>query len=157
MTDAIAVYDQRMHSIIDSDAKLEKLGEGAKHTEGSVYIAEDDSVIFSDVSGNKLFRWSATDGVSVIREPSYYQNGNYLDLQGRLVACSHGLRAIIRREHNGEWQVLCDRYQNNRLNSPNDLVVKSDGTIWFSDPPFGRDPATSVLNLNCRTHDLDNL
>ena len=137
MAETIAVYDQRMHSIIDPDAKLEKLADGAKHTEGPVYVPEDDSVIFSDVSGNKLFRWNATDGLSVIREPSYYQNGNYRDLQGRLVACSHGQRAIIRREHNGEWVVLCDRYQNNRLNSPNDLIVKSDGTIWFSDPPFG--------------------
>ena len=137
MKDAIAVYDQRMHSIIDPDAKLEKLADGAQHTEGPVYFPEDDSVIFSDVRGNKLLRWSATDGVSVIREPSYYQNGNYRDLSGRLVACSHGQRAIIRREDNGEWIVLCDRYQNNRLNSPNDLVVKSDGTIWFTDPPFG--------------------
>lgn len=137
MTDAIAVYDPRMHSIIASDTKLEKLADGAKHTEGPVYIPEEDSVIFSDVSGNKLLRWSARDGVSVIREPSEYQNGNCLDLSGRLVSCSHGQRAIIRREQNGEWIVLCDRYQNNRLNSPNDLVVKSDGTIWFTDPPFG--------------------
>lgn len=137
MSKAIAVYDPRMHSLISADAQLEKLAGGAKHSEGPVYFPEDDSVIWSDVSGNCLFRWSAEDGVSIIRQPSYYQNGNYRDLEGRLVACSHGQRAIVRREHNGEWRVLCDRYQNHRLNSPNDLVVKSDGTIWFTDPPFG--------------------
>lgn len=133
----LAVYDRRMHSIIDLDAKLEKLADGAQHSEGPVYFPEDDSVIFSDVSGDRLFRWSA-NGVNTIRESGfYYQNGNYRDLEGRLVSCSHGKRAIIRREHNGDWKILCDRYQNNRLNSPNDLVVKSDGTIWFTDPPFG--------------------
>ena len=139
MSNAIAIYDERMHSIIDADAKLEKLADGAKHTEGVVYLPEDDSVIFSDVSGDRLFRWSRVDGVSIIRESSYYyHNGNYLDLQGRLVSCSHGKRSLVRREHSGEWITLCDRYQNNRLNSPNDLVVKSDGTIWFTDPPLDR-------------------
>ncbi|KST66882.1 SMP-30/gluconolactonase/LRE family protein [Mastigocoleus testarum] len=137
MAQVIAVYDQRMHSLISVDAKLEKIADGAKHSEGPVYFPEDDSVIWSDVTGNRLFHWSAEDGVSIIREPSHYQNGNYRDLEGRLVACSHGQRAIIRREKNGEWVVLVDRYQNYRLNSPNDLVVKSDGTIWFTDPPFG--------------------
>ena len=137
MSQTIAVYDSRMHSAIEPDAKLEKLADCAEHSEGPVYLAEDDSVIFSDVIGNRLFRWSRKDGVSIIREPSYYQNGNYQDRQGRLVACSHGQRAIIRREYNGEWRVLCDRYQDKRLNSPNDLIVKSNGTIWFSDPPFG--------------------
>lgn len=111
MSGAIAIYDLRMNSIIDPDAKLEKLADVAKHSEGPVYFPEDDSVIFSDVSGNKLFRWSAGDGVSIIREPSYHQNGNYRDLEGRLIACSHGQRAIIRREHNGEWRILCDQFE----------------------------------------------
>ncbi|HEY9598870.1 MAG TPA: SMP-30/gluconolactonase/LRE family protein, partial [Cyanophyceae cyanobacterium] len=74
---------------------------------------------------------------SVLRDPSDYQSGNYRDLEGHLVACSSGLRAIIRQEHDGEWKILVDRYQGTRLNSPNDLVVKSDGTIWFTDPPYG--------------------
>ncbi|MCC0175507.1 SMP-30/gluconolactonase/LRE family protein [Waterburya agarophytonicola K14] len=138
MSNLIAIFDQRMYSIIDPNANLEKLVGGAKHTEGAVYVPEDDSVIFSDVSGDRLLRWNAVDGVSLIHELSYYyHNGNYLDLEGRLVSCSHGKRAIMRREHSGEWVILGDRYQNNRFNSPNDLVVKSDGTIWFTDPPFG--------------------
>ena len=101
------------------------------------HFHEDDNVVWSDAHGNRLLQWSPTDNVSVLRDPSDYQSGNYRDLEGRLVACSSGLRAIIRREDNGEWKVLVDRYQGKCLNSPNDLVVKSDGTIWFTDPPYG--------------------
>ena len=138
MNQKIAVYNPRIDSIVAADAKMEKLISGAKHTEGPVYLPNDDSVVFSDVSGDRLWRWSDTDGVSIIRQSEYYyHNGNALDSQGRIVSCSHGKRAIVRREHNGEWQIICDRYQKNRLNSPNDLVVKSHGTIWFTDPPFG--------------------
>ena len=158
MPDTIAIYDPRMHLIIAPAAKLKKLAGGAKHSEGAVYLPQDDSVIFSDVSGDRLFRWSAADGVSIIRESGfYYQNGNYLDLEGRIVSCSHGKRAIIRQEHNGEWQVICDRcldarslapyvdagshrYQNNRLNSPNDLVVKSDAARSWEASPLRRFP-----------------
>ena len=103
----------------------------------------------------------------MIREPSHYQNGNYLDLSGRLVSCSHGQRAIICREDDGTWRILCDRYQGNRLNSPNDLVVKSDGTIWFTDPPFGltqpvegyggnqEQAGSFVFRFDRRTQELD--
>ncbi len=133
----LIVYDARLCDLISPDAELEKLVGGAKHSEGPVYLPDDDSVIWSDVSGNRLLRWSVQDGTQIIRDPSDYQNGNCLDQEGRLVSCSHGQRAIIRREYTGDWRVLVDRYQGNRLNSPNDLVVKSDGTIWFTDPPFG--------------------
>ena len=137
MAEAIAIYDDRMRELIRPEASLEKLVEGAVHSEGPVYFQEDDSIIWSDAHDNRLLRWSAREGVSVLRNPSDYQNGNYRDLEGRLVSCSGGLRAIIRRDYDGQWRVLCDRYQGKRLNSPNDLVVKSDGTIWFTDPPYG--------------------
>ncbi|MBD2496284.1 SMP-30/gluconolactonase/LRE family protein [Nostoc sp. FACHB-280] len=137
MAETIEIYDDRLRAIVPTDASLEKLANGAVHSEGPVYIPEDDSVIWSDAHGNRLLRWSPADHVSVLRDPSDYQSGNYRDLEGRIVACSSGLRAIIRREHNGKWKVLCDRYNGKRLNSPNDLVVKSDGTIWFTDPPYG--------------------
>ncbi|MFN6529108.1 SMP-30/gluconolactonase/LRE family protein [Nostoc sp. ChiSLP03a] len=137
MPEAIEIYDDRLRAIVRPEASLQKLANGAVHSEGPVYFHEDDSVVWSDAHGNRLLRWSPTDNVTVLRDPSDYQSGNYRDLEGRLVACSSGLRAIIRREHNGEWKVLVDRYQNKRLNSPNDLVVKSDGTIWFTDPPYG--------------------
>lgn len=136
-SNVIEIYDDRMRGLIRPDASLQKLTDGAVHSEGPVYFQEDDSVIYSDAHDNRLLRWSVSDGVSVLRNPSDYQNGNYRDLEGRLVSCSCGLRAIIRREDDGEWKVLCDRYQGKRLNSPNDLVVKQDGTIWFTDPPYG--------------------
>ncbi|MGV0108207.1 Gluconolactonase [Nostoc sp. DSM 114160] len=137
MLEAIEIYDDRLRAIVRPDALLQELANGAVHSEGPVYFHEDDSVVWSDAHGNRLLRWSPTDKVTVLRDPSDYQSGNYRDLEGRLVACSSGLRAIIRREDNGEWKVLVDRYQSKRLNSPNDLVVKSDGTIWFTDPPYG--------------------
>ena len=137
MSEGITIYDDRFESLLQPDSKLQKLAEGTIHGEGPVYFHEDDSVIWSDAHDNRLLRWSPTDGDRVIRQPSDYQSGNYRDLEGRLVSCSSGQRAVIRREHDGQWQVLVDRYQGSRLNSPNDLVVKSDGTIWFTDPSFG--------------------
>ncbi|ARV58369.1 gluconolactonase [Nostocales cyanobacterium HT-58-2] len=137
MPEAIEIYEERMRALIRPKASLQKLANGAAHSEGPVYFHEDNSVVWSDAHGNRLLRWSASDNVSVLRDPSDYQSGNYRDLEGRLVACSSGLRAIIRREHDGEWKILVDRYQGKHLNSPNDLVVKSDGTIWFTDPPYG--------------------
>jgi gluconolactonase len=133
----VELYDKRMRELIHPEASLQKLADGAVHSEGPVYFPEDDSIVWSDDHGNRLLRWSAKDGVTVLRDPSDYQNGNYRDLEGRIVACSGGLRAITRQEKDGQWHVLCDRYQGKRLNSPNDLVVKSDGTIWFTDPPYG--------------------
>ncbi|MER3432022.1 MAG: gluconolactonase [Leptolyngbya sp. ERB_1_1] len=137
MTEAIEVYDDRMWAIVYPNAELKRIADGAVWSEGPVYFHEDDSVVWSDAHGNRLLRWSAADGVSVLRDPSHYQSGNYRDQEGRLVSCSAGDRAIIRREHNGEWITLVDRYQGKRFNSPNDLVVKRDGTIWFTDPPYG--------------------
>ena len=137
MFEAIEIYDARFKSLLHPNSKLQKLTDGAVHGEGPVYFHEDDSVVWSDAHDNRLLRWSPTDGNSVIRQPSHYQSGNYRDLEGRLVSCSQGQRAIIRREHDGRWQVLVDRAWGQRFNSPNDLVVKSDGTIWFTDPSFG--------------------
>jgi len=137
MTEAIEIYDDRMRAIVHPNAELKKIADGAVWSEGPVYFHEDDSVVWSDAHGDRLLRWSAGEGVSVLRDPSHYQSGNYRDREGRLVSCSAGDRAIIRREHDGQWITLVDRYQSKRLNSPNDLVVKSDGTIWFTDPPYG--------------------
>ncbi|WP_013334692.1 SMP-30/gluconolactonase/LRE family protein [Gloeothece verrucosa] len=137
MPEAIEIYDDRMVSLMGQVNVVEKIADSAVWSEGPVYIQEDDSIIWSDAHGNRLLRWSVKDGVTVLRDPSDYQSGNYRDKEGRIVACSSGLRAIIRQEHDGEWKILVDRYQNKRLNSPNDLVVKSDGTIWFTDPTYG--------------------
>lgn len=137
MVQTVEIYDDRMASLISPTAQLETLATGADHTEGPVYFPEDDSVIFSDVSGNQLLQWRAGAGALPLPMAPDYPNGSCRDSEGRLITCSHGKRAVLRREHNGEWQVLVDTYRRDRLNSPNDVIAKSDGTLWFTDPPFG--------------------
>jgi gluconolactonase len=166
MLNVIESYDARMAAIVQPDAALHRVADGAVWSEGPVYFAEDDSVVWSDAHGNRLLRWSAR-GVEVLRQPSHYQSGNYRDLEGRLISCSSGQRAIIRREHDGEWKILADRYRGKRFNSPNDLVVKRDGTIWFTDPPYGltqpnqgyggeqEQPGCFVYRFNPETNKVD--
>ncbi|MBD2821790.1 SMP-30/gluconolactonase/LRE family protein [Xenorhabdus sp. 42] len=116
---------------------LEKLCSPAIWAEGPVWIPDEKAVIFSDVKGNKMFRWSEDDGVSVWRENSHYANGNALDNEGRLITCEHGRRGISRTEKNGSVTMLVDKIDGKRFNSPNDVAVRSDGTVWFTDPPYG--------------------
>ena len=130
-------FDPRFGALLKPGEKLERLATGAIWSEGPVYFHEDESVIWSDIPNNRLLRWSAKEGTSVWRQPSNFENGHYRDLEGRLLSCEHGGRCISRTELDGRKIVLVDRYQGKRLNSPNDLVVKSDGTIWFTDPPYG--------------------
>jgi len=131
------MFDERCHALVPEGATLEKLGTGALWAEGPVYLPAADAVLWSDIPNNRMLRWSANDGLTVWRAPSNFVNGNTLDSDGNVVHCSHGARAILRTEHDGSVTTLVDRYMGMRLNSPNDLVVKSDGTIWFTDPPYG--------------------
>lgn len=133
----IEIHDVRMLSVLSPDSALERLCGGAEWGEGPVWLDAQQCVLWSDIPNNRLLRWSAADGMTVFRAPAEFTNGNYLDREGRLVSCSHGRRAIERTEADGSVMVLVDRHGAGRLNSPNDLVVKSDGTIWFSDPPYG--------------------
>ena len=135
--EGIIQFDERFNTLLKADAKLVRLATGAIWSEGPVYFHEDDSVIWSDIPNNRLLRWSARDGMTVWRQPSNFENGHYRDFEGRLLSCEHGGRCISRTEPDGRKVILVDRYQGKRLNSPNDLVVKSDGTIWFTDPPYG--------------------
>ena len=119
--------------LVSPDATPERLGGGATWSEGPLWLPADEAVIWSDIPGNRILRWSAATGeVTVDRTGVEFTNGRTLDLEGRVVTCSHGRRAI---ERDGE--VLVDHYGTTRLNSPNDVVVASDGTIWFTDPPYG--------------------
>lgn len=133
----IEIYDPRMRALVRPDSRLVWLAGGATWSEGPVYIAEEDAVIWSDIPGNRLLRWSAKDGLSEYLKPARFHNGHYRDLEGRLLACSHGERAIKRLEADGSWSTVVSHHQGKRFNSPNDLVVKSDGTIWFTDPDYG--------------------
>lgn len=137
MKSAFEVYDDMFKDLLPAGEKPRRLASPAVWAEGPVWLPEEDAVVFSDVKGNRMFRWSAAEGAAVFREPSNYNNGNTLDREGRIVSCEHGRRAIARTERNGRVTVLVDKYDGRRLNSPNDVVVKSDGSIWFSDPPYG--------------------
>ncbi len=135
--EGIEVFDSSMGALLLPDSKLVKHCTGCIWAEGPVYFAEGEYLLWSDIPNNRMLRWSDADGMSVFREPANFTNGHTRDLQGRLVSCEHGGRRISRTEEDGSITVLVDNYQGKKLNSPNDLVVKSDGTIWFTDPPYG--------------------
>jgi gluconolactonase len=134
--EGIEQFDPRMKALVLPESRLEKLASGATWSEGPVYFHEDDSLIWSDIPQNRLLRWSR-DGLSEYLKPAHFQNGHYRDREGHLIACSHGRRCIERLGEDGLWYMLVDSFQGKRLNSPNDVVVKSDGTIWFTDPSYG--------------------
>lgn len=136
------IRDDRFSSLIIGHARLEKLWTGARWSEGPVYVPAARHLIWSDIPNNRLLRFNEDDGsVSVFAHPVGYHNGHTLDHQGRIIACEHGGRRVSRLEHDGQWRGLCDRVEEHRFNSPNDIVVKSDGTIWFTDPTYGIDSA----------------
>ncbi len=119
-------------------AAIERLGTGFRWAEGPVWFGDARHLLMSDIPNNRIVKWDeATGQVSDYRRPSDYANGNTRDRQGRLVTCEHGGRRVVRTEHDGTITVLMDRFEGKRLNAPNDVVVKSDGSIWFTDPPFG--------------------
>jgi gluconolactonase len=132
-----AINMTHFEQLVPPDARLERLATGAVWSEGPAYFAHDDSLVWSDIPNNRLLRWSVQDGMTVWRSPANFENGHYFDAENRLLSCEHGRRCISRTEHDGSVMVLVDRFEGKRLNSPNDLVVKSDGTIWFTDPPYG--------------------
>jgi len=117
---------------------VERLATGLSWSEGPVWFGDGRYLIWSDISNNRMMRWDeATGAVGVFRSPSNHSNGNTRDRQGRLISCEHLTRRVTRTEYNGEITVLADRFEGKRLNSPNDVVVKSDDSIWFTDPMYG--------------------
>ena len=135
MIDAAATQDKPIPAMIESRAP-EKVATGFKFTEGPVWSPQG-YLLFSDIPGDRIHKWSEKDGLKVWREPSGNSNGLTFDRQGRLIACEHGNRRVSRTEPDGKVATLADRWQGKRLNSPNDVVVRGDGTIFFTDPPYG--------------------
>ena len=134
------VLDERFKQCVSMSARVERLYEGARWSEGPAYFPAGRYLIWSDIPNDRILRWDETTGaVGVFRQPAGYTNGHTVDRQGRLVSCEHGNRRVSRTEPDGSLTVIADRYQGKRLNSPNDVVVKSDGSIWFTDPAYGID------------------
>lgn len=138
----LILFDDSAKRIFFAHSELEKVATGAAWGEGPVWINEAQSLIWSDIPNNRILRWSELDGLSVWRDHADFTNGHCRDLEGNILHCSHGQRAIIRTQLIDGLEQTVDEtlvrlYQGRRLNSPNDVIVKSDSTIWFTDPPYG--------------------
>jgi gluconolactonase len=135
---AIEILDPSFLPYRIFSAAVERLATGLRWAEGPVWFGDGRYLLCSDIPNDRILKWEEETGaVSIFRKPSEFANGNTRDRQGRLITCEHGGRRVTRTEYDGSITVLMDRYQGKKLNSPNDVVVKSDGSIWFTDPPFG--------------------
>jgi gluconolactonase len=135
---AIEILDERFAPYRIFNAAVERLFTGSRWAEGPVWFGDGRYLLWSDIPNDRILKWDEEAAqVSIFRRPSDFANGNTRDRQGRLVTCEHGGRRVTRTEYDGSITVLMDRWQGKRLNSPNDVVVKSDGSTWFTDPPFG--------------------
>lgn len=163
----------QFEKVVSPTAKVMKLASGMKFTEGPVWLkAEGGYLVFSNIPDDELKKWSPKDGLTSFRKPSFNANGNTLDGQGRLISCEHTGRRVSILAKNGELQTLVDHFAGKKFNSPNDAVVKSDGTVWFTDPPYGLpkgetkeqdgnyvyrfDPKTKVTTIVSREFDMPN-
>ena len=129
--------DSRFNRFVLFNAPLKKLASGFDWAEGPVWFGDADCLLFSDIPNNRIMRWSAESGITTYRQPSNFSNGHTRDRIGRLISCEHGARRVSRTEHDGTITVIADSFAGKQLNSPNDVVVSSDGSIWFTDPHYG--------------------
>ncbi len=137
MQDHIVVDDRRFLSLIQPNARLERVADGMIWAEGPVYFPHGDYFLWSDIPSNRCYQWARGSTVRVYDHNANFCNGHTRDHQGRLISCEHLTRRVTRLEHDGSMTVIAAGYDGKRLNSPNDVVVKSDGSIWFTDPPYG--------------------
>jgi gluconolactonase len=131
------VHDPRFRYLTVGSAALDELYSGCRWAEGPVWFADLNCLLWSDIPNERIMRYSQDGDVSVFRTGSQFTNGNTRDREGRLISCQHGGRRVVRTEIDGTMTVLADSYQGKRLNSPNDVIVKSDGSVWFTDPTYG--------------------
>lgn len=140
LSESFEVHDPRFTALVFENVYVERLWTGARWTEGPAYVAAGKYLLFSDIPNNRILRWDETNGeVSTFETPCGFQNGRTVDPQGRVIGCEHGGRRVSRREHDGTITVLATHYEGKPFNSPNDVVVRSDGSIWFTDPTYGID------------------
>jgi len=134
----IIILDPRFQRLVLGNAGIRRIATGFDFTEGPVWFGDGRYLLVSDIPNDRILRWDeTTGGISVFRQPSHYANGNTRDRQGRLITCEHDTQHLIRTEYDGTITLLADRFEGKRLTGPNDVVVKSDGTIWFSDNGAG--------------------
>jgi len=142
MTSPYQIDDPAFSQLIVGSAALDRLFTGCRWAEGPVWFDDMQCLLFSDIPNQRILRWAADaagggGAISTFRQPSQFANGNTRDRQGRLITCEHGTRRVVRTEADGRMTVLAEQYRGKRLNSPNDVVVHSDGGIWFTDPSYG--------------------
>lgn len=131
------VVDPVFASYVMGNAPVKQLATGFDWVEGPVWFGDAGCLLFSDIPNNRILRWTPASGIATYRQPSNYANGHTRDREGRLISCEHGGRRVTRTELDGTITVIADRFQGKPLNSPNDVIVASDGGIWFSDPNYG--------------------
>ena len=134
---SVQINDPRMADVIPADAQRETISDEFEFIEGPIWHPQEKHLTFSDIPGNRLYRYQEGQGVSIYREPTNMSNGNTYDHQGRILSCLHGTSQVVREEA-GDVQVIASHYDGKELNSPNDIVVGSDGSIYFTDPSYGR-------------------
>ena len=156
LTSSFEVIDPRFRALAFGNVHVEQLYSGCRWAEGPAWFGPGRYLVWSDIPNDRMMRWDETDGsVSVFRQPARNSNGNTVDREGRLVTCEHLARCVARTEHDGSRTVLASHFEGKRFNSPNDVVVKSDGSVWFSDPSYGIDSdyegeaAPSELGRRC--------
>ena len=135
---AVEILDARFKAYVNGNAAVERLFTGARWTEGPVWFGDRNCLLFSDIPNNRILRWDGRSGTTAVyRQPSHNANGHTRDREGRLVSCEHRTRRVTRTEHDGSVTVLAATYRGKPLNAPNDVVVHSDGSVWFTDPGYG--------------------
>ena len=134
---SLDVRSAKLLDLVDSEAQVEQIGTGCVFTEGPIWNAEGDFLLFSDIPANQMKKWSPDSGITTFRQPSGKSNGLTYDKQKHLIACEHANRRVSRTEPDGTVTTIASHYEEKKLNSPNDVVVKSDGNIYFTDPPYG--------------------
>ncbi len=144
---SVDVRSEKLGRLVDENAEVEQLATGFTFTEGPIWNPKGQFLLFSDMPGDTRRRWDATNGVQVVMSPSNKGNGMTLDADGRLIVCEHSTSSLVRMDPDGtdaNREVLATHFEGKELNSPNDVCVRSDGSIWFSDPWYGRMPVFGV-------------
>ena len=149
LNSAVEVFNSRFYELVIHNAQLEKIWSGARWAEGPVYVPSARQLLFSDIPNDRTMRYDERTGrVDTYEHPAFNANGHCLDLEGRVITAEHRGRAVTRVGHDGQREILADQFEGSRLNSPNDVVARSDGSVWFTDPTYGIDSDYEGIKTN---------